>query len=160
MTRGPVYENNYRVHWCPAVADITAPTVAEITAGDYLGRLITKDGAALGISQNRVEVASIDELFDAERMGSWGARPVLSLYRDDITETDGWDLVSNGAIGFLVISPFQATPGTEAAGDPAYVFPAEMGVPMPQDSGANSPQTFKVEFAVTSEPEMDATVAA
>lgn len=159
MTRGPVYEKNYRVHWAPAVASLAAPTVAEITAGDYLGRLMTKDGAELGISQNRVEVASIDELFDAERMGSWGARPVLTLFRDDATETDGWDLVSAGETGFLVISPFQATPGTEAAGDPAYVFPAEMGVPMPQDSGANSPQTFKIEFAVTSEPELDAVIA-
>lgn len=160
MTRGPVYEKNYRVHWLPAVADISAPTVAEITAGDYLGRLVTKDGAALGVSQNRVEAAAIDELFDAERMGSWGARPVLTIYRDDTDESDGWDLVSNGETGFLFISPFQATPGAEAAGDPAYVLPAEMGVPMPQDSGANSPQTFKLEFAVTSEPDLDATVAA
>lgn len=160
MTRGPVFESNYRVHWLPACASIAAPTVAEITAGDYLGRLITKDGAELGISQNRVEVASIDELFDAERMGSWGARPVLEMFRDDAVETDGWDLITNGATGFLLISPFQATPGTEAVGDPAYVFPAEMGVPMPADSGANSPQTFKVEFAVTSEPSMDSVIAA
>lgn len=161
MARGPAYEYNYRIYHLPAVAVIAAPTVAEIAAGDYLGRLITKDGASLGVSQNRIDVASIDELFDAQRMGSWGATPSLSIYRDDATETDGWDLVANGTIGFLLISPFQAVPGAApAAGDPAYVFPTEMGVPQPGDSGANSPQMFVLDFAVTSEPELDATVAA
>lgn len=161
MTRGPVFEGNYRVYFAPAVASLAAPTVAEIGAGSYLGRLITKDGVELGISQNTVDVASIEELFDAQRMGSWGAKPVLTLFRDDADETDGWDIIANGTTGFLIVSPFQATPGSAPAdGDPAYVFPAEMGVVQPADSGSNTPQSFKVAFAVTSEPELDAVVAA
>lgn len=161
MTRGPVYEGNYKVHFVTTIASIAAPTVAEVTAGDYLGRLITKDGVALGISQNRVESSSIDELFDSERMGSWKAAPALTLYRDDTSEVDGWDLIANGTTGYLVICPWLAGSGNlPAAGDSAYVFPVEMGVAQPADSAANAPQTFRVEFAVTSEPDLDATVAA
>lgn len=159
MTRGPVYEKNYRVHWLTTVVSTAAPTVAEIGAGVYMGRLLAKDGIELGVSQNRVDIPVIDELFDSERMGSWGVRPSLTIYRDDTSETEGFDLAVSGATGFLVISPFQATPGTEAIGDPAYVMPAEMGVVMPADSGANSPQTFKLDFAVTSEPNLKAVIA-
>lgn len=162
MARGPIFEGNYKVHFLPTVADISAPTVAEFTAGDYLGRVVTKDGTSLGISQNRVDVASIDELFDGQRMGSWGASPSLTLFRDDASEVDGWDIVANGTLGYLAIVPWvavQAAAGMPAAGDPAYVFPAEMGVAQPADSSANSPQTFTVDFAVTSEPNIDALVA-
>jgi hypothetical protein len=41
-----------------------------------------------------------------------------------------------------------------------FVLPVEMGVPMPADSATNAPQTFTVEFAVTSEPDLNAVVAA
>jgi hypothetical protein len=154
--RGPVYEGNLRVYFATTVADIAAPTVAEIGAATYLGRTVTKDGVAQGVSQNRVDVASIDEKFDAQRMGSWAATPTLTMFRDDDDESDSYDIVANGTEGFLILIPF----GGAVAGSPAYVYPVEMGVALPGDSAANAPQTFTVNFAVTSEPNLDAVVAA
>ena len=156
MTRGPVFEDMWKVYFAPTVADISAPTVAEVvTAGDYLGRLLNIDGVALGISQNRVGVSSIDETFEAERMGTWSASPELTLFRDDTDESDGWDVLVAGTEGFLVISPY----GVPIATSKAYVFPAELGVPRPADSAKNTPQTFKVSVAATSEPDMNAVFA-
>jgi hypothetical protein len=154
--RGPVYEGNLKVYFATTVADITAPTVAEIGAATYLGRTITKDGVARGISQNRVDVASIDEKFDAQRMGSWGAAPSLTMFRDDEDETDGFDIVANGTEGYLILIPY----GGLLTGSPAEVYPIEMGVAVLGDSAANAPQTFTVNFAVTSEPSIDGRVEA
>jgi len=156
MAIGPVYENNYKVYWCVAIDDINAPSETELSAPNatYLGRTLMKDGAALGVSQNRVTVAPIDTLFDAERGGSYSVAPTLTLYRDDQDESDSWDMVQAGTLGYLVIAPF----GVPEDGDKCMVFPCEMGVKQPADSNANTAQSYTVNFMVHQEPALDAVV--
>lgn len=150
-----VYEGNFKVYWLTSLSNIAAPTTSEISAGKYIGAFATKDGVAFNVSQNSVDTAGIDSLWDTQIGGSVGMTPELTLFRDGATETNGWDLVVQGAEGFLVVVYF----GTPIAGSKCAVIPAEMGMGKPANSGANEAQKFTVSFFMRSQPNLKAVVA-
>lgn len=149
-----VFEGNTKVYWLTACANIAAPTLAEITAGKYIGAYATKDGVALNTSQASVDTAGIDSLWDTMIGGSAGMTPELTLFRDNVSETNGWDLIVQGSQGFLLISYF----GTPVTGSKAAVIPAEMGLGKPNNSAANEAQKFTVSFFMRAQPNLKAVV--
>jgi hypothetical protein len=151
-----VSEGKVKVYFCPAVADIEAPTEGEINAGTNLTPYVAKDGVDTPANQNMVDSATIEEAFDAQRVGSWGGSVTLTMFRDDEDETDSYDLITYGLAGFLVISRF----GAPEAGSPVEVYPVEAHQPTTVPTSANAMQRFTAPFAVTSEPAMRAVVAA
>lgn len=150
-----VHEENVKVYWLTSCANIQAPTVAEITAGKYLGYFITKDGVALNPNQDGVDTGGIETKFKSQIGGGWGLTPELTLFRDSGSETNGYDLIVPGTQGFLVRSPF----GAPTVGKKVEVIPAEMGVPKSANSAPNEPQKFSVSYFATSEPALKAVVA-
>ncbi len=150
-----VFEEQYKVHFLPACADISAPTQAEITAGTDLSTFVTKDGVQIGTSNQRVSVGDISTTFDGEIMGSWGANLAVSFFKDDTTDT-AWTTLPRGTAGFLLIALF----GSTAATEPAYVFPIECGQRELPTSAANERQSFTVPMAVTGAPDLDSVIAA
>lgn len=151
-----VYEGNVQVHFLTAVADIDAPTTVEIGAGTDLTPFLTKNGVAVPNTQNMVDASGLSEVFNAEVVGSWGGGPVeLTMYRDDVDETNAYDLVVYGTLGFLVIARFNSI----ASAAKVEVWPVEMHEPTLMPSAKDEMQTFKAAFAVTSAPSMRAAVA-
>ena len=150
------YENKLKVYFATAVADIEAPTVAEIAAASYLGFYLKRDAIALGMSQARVDTSSVDDGWDLEIMGTVAMQPSLTLYRDDDDESEGYDLIVNGTDGFLILSPF----GEPEASDVVFVAPVQMGEPIWQDSAANTAQRIVANFALRETPAPRAVVAA
>jgi hypothetical protein len=152
-----VYEGKNKVIYCPAVADIQAPTEAEIGAGTDLSPFVTKDGISVPNAQNMVDSATIEDTFDAQQVGSWGGGPVtLTMFRDDTDETDSYDLIEYGLEGYLVISRF----GAPVASSKVEVWPVEFHEPTLMQSAANEMQKFSAAAAVTGSPAMRAVVAA
>lgn len=154
------YEGRTRVYWCTTIDDISAPTEGEIAAGTDLSSFVTKDGVNPGLSTNNVDTAALDETFDAQVPGSYGANFQLTMFRDDDAD-DAWDLCVYGTEGFLVIWYF-ATPGDNtppAAGDVVEVWPAIMHQPVMQQSAANEAKKFVETFAIPSAPDQNAIVA-
>ncbi len=80
--------------------------------------------------------------------------PELTLFRDGVTETNGWDLVVQGTEGFILISWF----GAPIAGSKCAVIPAEMGIGKPANSAANTAQKFAVSFFMRLQPQLKAVV--
>lgn len=159
MARGP-YEARTRLYWVPSIANIAAPTVAELNAGTDLSCFITKDGVTEPNSQNMTPAAALCERFDAERVGSFGGQLTLKMYRDDVdADDDAYNLIVYGTVGFVVIrwGPTHAT--AWAAAQKVRVFPAEMHEPVMNDSAANTMATFNATMAVTGQPNLKATVA-
>lgn len=148
------YENKLKVYFASAVANPSAPTEHEIAAATYLGAYLTRDGVELGMGQSRVDIASIDSSWDHQLMGTKQFAPSLTLYRDDVDETDGYDLAVDGTAGFLILSEF----GEPEDGDKVHVIPVQMGQALLANSSANSPQTFQLHFALTDDPAIDAVV--
>lgn len=151
------YEKYTRVYFLNTVANIAAPTVAEITAGVYLSPFVTKDGVQTPNSQNFIDSADITSNYDSQEPGSYGGAPVnLTMFRDGTTDT-AWNLVQYGTRGFLVIA--RRSTDTPVAGDKVEVWPVAMHEPVMQNTAANEMQKFTAGFAVTSTPNTRATVA-
>jgi hypothetical protein len=116
-----VYESNTRVYWATTVANIAAPTVAEIGAAINLSGFVTKDGVNTNLKTNNVDSATIQDSFDAETVGSWGSDLALTMYRDSTADT-AWTTCVYGQVGFLIISRF----GAPTTGKKVEVYPAQM----------------------------------
>jgi len=152
-----VYEGNTKVYYAPAVADKDAPTEAEIGAGSDLTPFITKDGVSVPNAQNMVDSAGLDEIYDAQQVGSWGGGALtLTMFRDDDDETDSYDFIEYGLEGFLIVSRF----GPAVATSKVEVWPVEFHEPTLMQTAANEMQKFTAAAAVTSAPSMRAVVAA
>lgn len=153
-----VHEGNTKVSWVPTIADISAPTVAELTAGTDLSTLLTKDGLSLPDSQNMVDSSTLADTFDAQRVGSWGGSITLTGFRDDTNDTL-WDLAVYGTEGYLVVRRGLAYDTAWAASQDVEVYPAEMHEPVPNATGANEEARFTLALAVTGQPNKRAAVA-
>lgn len=154
-----VYEGRTNVYWLTTVANTSAPTVAEITAGTELTDFVSKDGVAVNINTNNVDSATIAEVFDSQVVGSYGADLQLTMFRDDTADT-AWELCVYGTSGYLVIDRFNVSGSLPAATDKVEVWAVEMHQPAPQNSAANTQQRFIEKFAVTAAPKLAAVVAA
>lgn len=154
-----VHEGNTKVAWVTTIADIDAPTVAELGAGTDLSQLLTKDGLQTPDTQNMVDSSTLADTFDAQVVGSWGGGINLTGFRDDTTDTL-WDLAVYGTNGYLVVRRGIAYDTAWTAAQDVEVYPAEMHEPVPNQSGANEEVRFSLALAVTGQPSKRAAVAA
>lgn len=146
---------NTKVRWLPAVANIAAPSVAEIAAGTDLTPQIPSDGLQFNHTRNNASVSMLDDDFVPEDVGTYGTGITLKFVRDD-TDDDAFDLFNHGEEGFLLISRF----GAPAATKKVEVYPASSHEPAPLPTAENEYQQFEVQIAVTRKPNIRAVVAA
>ena len=158
MANRLVYEGRTNAYWLTTCANIAAPTVAEITAGVALTAFVSKDGVAVNITTNNVDSATIAEIFDAQDVGSWGAEIELTMFRDATADT-AWNLWVYGTAGFLVLDRFRASGTLPIATNKVETWPGKMHQPAPENSAANTLQRFVGKLAITSTPNLKATVA-
>lgn len=153
------YEGKTRVFWATTVADISAPTVAEITAGTDLTPFMPKDGLSRSPSFQTVDLSTLSSEFDAEGQATWGVPVQLKVLRDTVSN-DAYDLFATHATsGFLIVLPELGTGVVVAAVD-AEVYPSQASIAIPNSTAGNERQMATVGISVTSEPNLSATVAA
>lgn len=152
-----VFEGRFNVYVATTIADITAPTVAEITAATDITCFLTKDGFQPTINTNNVDSAALCDTFDGMIPGSFGSDLSLTGFKDDPTD-EFWNLVVYGQEAFIIAEPFGTAGVLPAAGDPVYVWHGAWHQKAPANSAANTQQTFTVSFPST-ELELDAVVA-
>lgn len=162
MARYP-FEEFTRVHWVPGeagIANIAAPTVAEINAGTDITCFLTKDGLNPGGSTNKVDSAGLCSRVDSQTVGSVGYDFSLKLFRDNaVGGDDAWDLAVWGSEGYLVVRRGVPYATAFAAGQKVEVYDAQMGEPVPAGSAANANQNFTLGLAIQA-VNLKATVAA
>jgi hypothetical protein len=150
----PVFDDTTYVYWLDTVASLAAPTVANITAGTLLPGVTNFDTPS---SEAEVDTSDIYSIYDTSIVGTSKAGPItLTIKRDDTDESDTWDLLEFRDTGVLVFSDF----GPAVATSKVRVYPVQVGQRRPAGYGRNTVQTFDVSFYVTSDPELDAVVAA
>lgn len=144
------------------IADPSAPTVAELTAGTDITCFLTKDGLKLGVSTNSVDGGSLCNRADIESAGSVGYKPMLKGYRDNESGGDTlWNLAVWGDTGFLVVRRGVLYSTAIAAAQVVEVYPMQMGQKSPGDSAGNTNQFFEVPlFLRDAAVDLDAVVAA
>src|SRR3954467_3391545 len=97
-------DGNVKVTFCLTIANISAPTAAELNAGVDLQEWITKDG--LGISPEQASVdntalASRDETEDAGTV-KYGIELTVKRKEDEVNDT-GWDTLTDRQLGYLAV---------------------------------------------------------
>lgn len=149
-----IANENVNVHFTSTVANIAAPTVAEITAGtDLTGFLVTLEASTRG---NQVPTPAFDSLFETSIPGTVQASFRAEFYRDD-TADDAWDLLPRGTEGYFVIDRFDSA--VPVSGDTVEVWPVRVISRSALPLTTNDSQRFQVECSVDEEPNEAAVVA-
>jgi Tfp pilus assembly protein FimT len=146
-----------RVYWVPTIANIAAPTVAEIGAGTNLTDYVPVEGVNTDMTENEVTTAMLGDSFIVSDPGTWSARNEVTFMRHiTATDDDAWTLFVTNQIGNFVIARFAAA----AAAARVEVYPARSGRRRMQASAENTHQRFLVTLYGTDTPNFDAVVAA
>lgn len=150
-----------RVTWCPAVANVHAPTLAELTAGTDLETFITPDGLGITPETAMVDTSSLASTFDTGVVGRRSYKNELKCKRSLNTADDiAFNLLVYGTVGFLVVRRNRPRTDAWTAGDQVETYPSQCGEPALAPPAPNEVQKFTSMIAVTSEPDTRAVVAA
>lgn len=157
MSRIIPNEQSY-LGFLPAVAVLTAPTTAEITAGvDLTKYLISLNAATQG---NTVPTPDLSSLFETNIPGTVQASLTADFYRDD-DEDLAWVTLPRKTKGYFVVQRFGAVANTQpAAADPVEVWPVIIVSRTMSNMSSNTVQTFTVTASVPEVPAESAVVAA
>lgn len=153
-----------RVQWVPGaggIANINAPTVAELNAGIHVTEQFTDDGLeGWEADQARVPNTSLASTTDTERMGRDKlANPLWRMKRQKPTDTIR-STVTKGVFGFVVIRRDVPYGDAFAASDQVQVVPVEAGRRRDLKPEANTMSRYEIPFANHTPPAYDAVVAA
>lgn len=150
-----------RVWWVTTLGSLTAPSAAQVNAGNDLTTFVPVDGINLGGSRNNASQAMLGDAFVAEEPGTWGTTMEITFTRDS-TEgaTSPWQVFAGGykSVGFLVLR--RVGTGVLVATQKVEVYPATSHEPQMLASAENEYSKFTVVFAITAKPELEAVAAA
>jgi hypothetical protein len=145
-----------KVFWLPTVANMAAPTQAELTAGDELSGEIPVDGVEKGGSANNASQAMLGDAFVAEEPGTWGRTLTVTFLYDTASPAVAWTTFGYRTSGYFIFAPLGSTIATAKV----EVWKCTSHERQLLPSAENEYQKFTVTFAVTAAPELDAVMAA
>lgn len=151
-----------RVSYVPTIANIAAPTVAELNAGTILtSQLIPTGLEGFEPTQAGVDNTSLASTFDTQKAGRLSfSTPGLIFKKQDGTDTI-FNLLTAGTAGFVVVRANGVLTGTAyAASQFMRVFPGECGEAYMVGLGeANSLERFRLPWFITAQPNFRAVSA-
>ncbi|MFL4904817.1 hypothetical protein ACJ6WF_16920 [Streptomyces sp. MMS24-I2-30] len=155
-----ISDGKTRVAWLSTVANINAPTVAELTAGADYTKRITPDGLKLDPSTADVDTSSLASTFDTKTVGRVGFDVELTFKRgDNATDDAPYSTLKYGVSGFLVVRRGTAYTTAWATSQKCEVYPITCGEPQNSSPAANEVMKFVSPMRVTDAPATSATVA-
>lgn len=144
------------INFAPTIANTSAPTVAELTAGtDVTPFLSTIDTPLDGDAVDSSDLASA---FNKTVAGTYGGNITAEMYRDDTTDT-AWTTFDRNTEGYFVIRRFGGSGTAWAISDSAEVYYVRIITKSPTSLDRNSVQMFSIDAAVLEEPVLNAVVA-
>lgn len=145
-----------------AVADIEAPTAAEIAGAEDLTCLIVSLNASA--TGNTVPTPAFCSLFETSVPGTSTATFTADFYRDDDPSAAGdaaWKVLPRGQRGYFIISRFGGSGANQMpiSGDTCEVWPVYIVSRAMTNMASNTAMTFTCTASVPEIPAEDATVA-
>ncbi|MEU5664761.1 hypothetical protein [Streptomyces longwoodensis] len=155
-----ISDGKTRVAWLSTVANINAPTTAELNAGADYTKRITPDGLKLDPSTADVDTSSLASTFDTKTVGRVGFDVELTFKRgDNPTDDAPYSTLKYGVSGYLVVRRGLAYTTAWATGQKVEVYPITCGEPQNSSPAANEVMKFVSPMRVTDTPATAATVA-
>lgn len=143
------------------IADITAPTVAELDAGISFADHLTPDGLNINVTEDNKDVTTLASKFNAQEPGRAGGDAALTYFRDDVTGSDlAYATLKSKTRGFLVvrIGPDESVAWTAA--DKVRVYPVQCGLQKDVPAAKNTDWQISQQLYISDDWEIDAVVAA
>ncbi|GAA5033184.1 phage tail tube protein [Streptomyces siamensis] len=149
-----------RVYWVPSIANINAPTVAELNAGQDFTPRITPDGLKVDPSTADVDTSSLASTFDTKTVGRIGYDNELTFKRGTTGAEDlPYTTLRYGVSGYLAIRRGVAYTTAWATSQKCEIYPTVCGEPQNVAPAGNEVMKFVSPMKVTSAPATAATVA-
>jgi hypothetical protein len=153
-------DGKIRVAWVAAIANINAPTAAEIAAGIDATTRITPDGLKTDPTTAAVDTGSLASTYDTEENGRTKFANELTLKRGDTGPEDLlYGTLVKGARGYLVVRRALPYATAWAAGQQVEVYPTVCGERMNKATAPNEVMKFTAPMRVYSPPATAAVVA-
>jgi hypothetical protein len=144
-----------RIYWATTIADPSAPTVAEITAGtDVTGFISSVDTPLDG---DAVDASDLSSAFNKTVAGKFGGNVNATMYRDDTADT-AFDLFPRNTTGYLVIRRFGGSTTAIAVANDVDVWNLRVITRSDVALDDNTVQAFTTAFAALDEPDIDVAV--
>ncbi|MFF7191768.1 hypothetical protein ACFZAR_43005 [Streptomyces sp. NPDC008222] len=155
-----ISDGNTKVAFVTSIANINAPTAAELIAGSDWTQRITPDGLKTDPTTADVNTSSLASTFDTNQPGRRSYVVELTFKRGTTpTEDQPYTTLSYGATGYIVVRRGVPFATAFATGDKVEVYPIAAGEPQNIAPAANEVNKFMSPMKVTSDPATRATVA-
>lgn len=149
-----------RVGWVNSIANMTAPTVAELTGGLRLDKTMTTDGlVGFKPSTSKVSNAKFSSKFNTNRVGrvEFGDA-LLRLFKQDGVDTV-WNTFGYRTMGFVAVRHGLDCDTAWLAGQKVDIFAVEHGQRSRIDKEPNTYDRWESPLAFYLDPAFEATVA-
>jgi hypothetical protein len=156
-------DGNTRVAWITAIANINAPSVAELNAGTLLHDIMTIDGL-MGFQAETQPVPStpLSGVFDTEQPGSVQVKGnAVRLKKQNANPgTDAiFNLLAPKTLGFVAIRKSLAAATAWASGQLAQIYPAATGYETYLALERDTLERYEIPIFITGQPQLRAVVA-
>lgn len=159
-------DGNTRVAYVPTIANIAAPTTAELNAGILLsgaatGTLLTPDGlVGFEATTADVDTSGIDSIYDTVDNGRDSfSGTMLRLKKQTSGDTAFSTLGQKGVTGNVVVRRDMASTTAWASSQAIEVYPIKTGRRRNLPPEKNSVRKYEVPTKIYSQPNIDAAVA-
>jgi hypothetical protein len=155
-----ISDGNVKVAWVTSIANINAPTAAELAAGTDWTTRLTPDGLKTDPTTADVNTSSLASTFDTNQPGRRSYVVELTIKRGSTTTEDNpFTTLTYGATGYVVVRRGVPYATAFTAGDKVEVYPVAAGEAQNIAPAANEVSKFMSPLKVTSDPATRATVA-
>ncbi|MCW2899700.1 MAG: hypothetical protein JWO67_1965 [Streptosporangiaceae bacterium] len=155
-----ITDGNVKVAWVASIANITAPTVPELTAGFDWTQRLTPDGLKTDPTTADVVTSSLASQFDTNQPGRRSYAAEITFKRGSTPQEDQpYNTLVYGTAGYLVVRRGTPYATAFATGDRVEVYPVTCGEPQNVAPVANEVLKVLVSLKVTSDPATRAVVA-
>jgi hypothetical protein len=154
-----ISDGNTKVSWVATIANINAPTAAELNGGSDWTTRITPDGLKTDPATADVDTSSLGSTFTTNQPGRRAYTVEVTFKRGTLGTSDDQPyttLVYNAA-GYLVVRRGVAYGTAYATGDKVEVYPVSAGEAQNIAPAANEVSKFMSPLKVTSDPATHAT---
>lgn len=157
-----VVDGRARVVFVPTIANTAAPTVAELTAGTYLGNVLVAGGLeGFEASTSEVDNTAFDSRFGTKSPGTSDYSGTRMIFKKQSGTDTVWELMTEfGTSGYVVIRDGKDAQDPYVATDKVNVYPIMTGDWDYMNRERNSVLRYWVATPIVSEPVKPATVAA
>lgn len=155
-----VTDGKTKVWSVPSIANIAAPTTAELNAGTALEGVMTPDGLQ-GFEADTADVdnSSLKSTFDTKKAGRAAFSNTMLRLKKQSGSDSIYDTLVREYVTHIVIRRGTDSDTAWAIGDEVEVYPVECGEVRPLPPEANTVQRYEVPIKVTTEPNLRAVVA-